>query len=235
MLRGKGAKGVSGVETTWGGLSPAGKGQFVANQDQQHIPTRQTLLSRLKDLDDGDSWKVFFDTYWNLIYTAALRAGLTDTEAQEVVQETVIAASKSMPNFKYDPALGSFKSWLLKLTHWRIVDQFRKRQPWMKKETKEGTDETATVDKVADPASPDVTKVWEEEWSINLFKVALERVKKKVDPRHYQIFDLYVLQNWPVMKVSKSLQVNPGRIYLVKHRLSALIKQEMRQLDKHEL
>jgi hypothetical protein len=32
------------------------------------IPTRSTLLSRLKDLGDDQSWRRFFDTYWKLIY-----------------------------------------------------------------------------------------------------------------------------------------------------------------------
>jgi hypothetical protein len=31
------------------------------------IPTRYSLLSRLQNWDDQDSWKDFFDTYWRLI------------------------------------------------------------------------------------------------------------------------------------------------------------------------
>jgi len=210
------------------------KGKFVADKDIQQIPTRQTLLSRLKDLNDGDSWKVFFDTYWKLIYATALRSGLTESEAQDVVQETVIDASKSMPNFKYNPALGSFKSWLLRLTNWRIKDQLKKRQPWVERDKKREAKGTAIEDKVIDPGA-DVHRVWEEEWSMNLFTTALERIKKRVDPRQYQIFDLYALQNWPVLKVSKSLKVNPGKVYMVKHRLTSLIKKEMKQLEEYEL
>ena len=92
------------------------------------IPTRQSLLSRLKDYDDNESWRDFFHTYWKLIYSMATRSGLSETEAQEVVQETIIAVSKQMPDFKYDRAKGSFKSWLLQLTRWRIQDQLRRRQ-----------------------------------------------------------------------------------------------------------
>src|SRR5258706_14947787 len=84
------------------------------------IPTRQSLLSRLKDWKDEESWRVFFDTYWKLIYGAAMKAGLSDAEAQDVVQETVISVLKSMPGFEYNTEKGSFKSWLLRLTNWRI-------------------------------------------------------------------------------------------------------------------
>jgi DNA-directed RNA polymerase specialized sigma24 family protein len=65
------------------------------------IPTRQSLLARLKDWGDQKSWREFFDTYWRLIHTTALKAGLVETEAEEVVQEVMIAAAKKMPDFTY--------------------------------------------------------------------------------------------------------------------------------------
>src|SRR6266581_2625572 len=95
------------------------------------IPTRRSLLSRLKDWDDQASWKDFFDTYWKLVYGVAIKSGLTDAEAQDVVQETVLSVAKKMQAFKYDPAVGSFKSWLLLITRRRITDHLRKiyREP----------------------------------------------------------------------------------------------------------
>src|SRR6266511_1622694 len=93
------------------------------------IPTRQSLLSRLKNSEDQTSWQDFFDTYWKLIYGVAIKAGLTDAEAQDAVQETVLAVSKHIGQFKYDPAKCSFKTWLLLLTRQRIARQFQKRPP----------------------------------------------------------------------------------------------------------
>src|SRR5437773_1397624 len=90
------------------------------NDVDELIPTRQSLLSRLKDWNDQESWRDFFETYSWLIYKTAIRAGLTEAEAQDVVQETVLSVSKSMPGFEYDASKGSFKSWLLQLTRWRI-------------------------------------------------------------------------------------------------------------------
>ena len=58
-------------------------------------PTRYSLLSRLQNWDDQDSWRDFFDTYWRLIYSVAIKSGLTENEAQEVVQETVIAVARN--------------------------------------------------------------------------------------------------------------------------------------------
>src|SRR2546430_16687758 len=96
------------------------------NAEDELIPTRASLLGRLKDWKDEASWKVFFETYWKLIYNAAIKAGLTDAEDQDVVQETVISVSKSMASFEYDAAGCSFKNWLLKLTALGILDHKRR-------------------------------------------------------------------------------------------------------------
>src|ERR1041385_6167299 len=98
------------------------------------IPTRYSLLSRLQDWDDQESWKDFFDTYWRLIYSVALKSGLTETEAQDLVQETVISLAKDIHKFQRDRQLGSFKGWLRNITRWRIADRLRKR-------TRHGRDE----------------------------------------------------------------------------------------------
>src|SRR6516225_7906897 len=91
------------------------------------IPTRASLLERLKDLGDQSSWNAFHELYHDLIFSVARRAGLNESEAREVVQETLISVAKKMPGFTYDPAKDSFKGWLLTVVRWRIRDQLAKR------------------------------------------------------------------------------------------------------------
>ncbi|HEX3800513.1 MAG TPA: sigma-70 family RNA polymerase sigma factor [Verrucomicrobiae bacterium] len=198
------------------------------------IPTRKSLLSRLRKGQDNESWKAFFDTYWKLIYTTSLRAGLNDAEAQDVVQETVLSVFKSMPNFHYDPEKGLFRAWLLKLTRWRITDQLRKRQRFIQatdSDTRTTGMGASGIDQIADPASATLEAVWSEEWEQTLMDAAIDRVKKKVDPEHFQVFDLYVVKKWPVLKVARTLKINPGKVYLIKHRIGNAIKIEIKKLE----
>ena len=197
------------------------------------IATRRSLVDRLANWDDQRRWQEFFDTYWKLIYSAARKSGLADAEAQEVVQETVITVAKNIDRLKYDPALGSFKGWLLQITRWRIADQFRKREPEGAKRPHLQDDRfTATIERVPDSRIVDLDAVWETEWKDNLLEAAIARVKRKIDPKQFQIFDCYVRKEWPAQKVAERLRVSVGQVYLARHRVAALLKKEIKALEK---
>ena len=198
------------------------------------ISTRRSLVERLRDWEDRKHWQEFFDTYGKLIFSAALKAGLTETEAQEVVQETVITVAKKIGQLEYDPARGSFKGWLLHITRWRIADQFRKRRPGdnNKRGRDDATRMTATIERLEDPRSADLDDFWEREWQENLLSAALQRVKKRVDAKQFQIFDCYVRKEWPAQKVATELGVSTGQVYLARHRVTALLKKEIKALEK---
>jgi RNA polymerase sigma-70 factor (ECF subfamily) len=197
------------------------------------VPTRYSLLSRLEDRGDHDSWKDFFDTYWRLIYSVAVKSGLTEAEAQDAVQETIISVARDIHKFKRDRTLGSFKGWLRNIIRWRIADQLRKRTraSWGDS-LKTGADlPRPDVAEIPDQAVEAAESTWEEEWQANLLKAAMEKIKPRVREEHYQIFELYVLKQWPVRNVARALGVSVGLVYLVKYRISALLKKEVRRLD----
>lgn len=201
----------------------------------EFIPTRRSLLTRLKKWDDQASWQVFFDTYWKLIYGVALRAGLSESEAQDVVQDTVVSVARQMPRFKYDPALGSFKTWLLLIVRRRITDHLRKHYRQVKTVEAEpgNTSRTGLLERIADP-KVDLESVWNEEWKQRLFEAALRRIKSRVEPKHFQIFDCYVLKEWPVKDVAAAFDVSTAQVYLIKHRVSNLLTRELKRLETME-
>jgi len=197
------------------------------------MPTRSSLLSRLRNLGDSASWQDFFDTYWKLIYNAAVKAGLSDAEAQDVVQETVITVSRKIQEFKYDPARGSFKGWLLHTTRWRILDHLRRQKP----ETApsgalDDSRRTDALEHLPDPASAQIEAVWEAEWQQNLLDAAMQRVKSRVRPKHYQVFELYALKQLPARKVAETLSVSVPQVHLINHRIRNLIRKEVKHLEE---
>jgi RNA polymerase sigma-70 factor, ECF subfamily len=198
------------------------------------LPTRRSLISRLRNHEDEKSWREFFDLYWKPIYSFALRCGCSPSEAEEVVQETIIAFSRKMPDYRYKPGVCSFKGWLLHLANCRIIDHFRKkgrREHW----TPAPDDPDVQLDEAPDNRPSDLEQLWEEEWQKNALNSALERLKLAVRPDHYQIFHLSFVKQKPVEQISRLLGINRAQVYLVKHRLANLLKREIKSMEERFL
>jgi RNA polymerase sigma factor (sigma-70 family) len=196
--------------------------------------TRRTLLSRLRNLDDQESWRMFFNLYWQLLYNVARKSGLDDPGAQEIVQDTVIAVARKMPDFRYDPARGTFRQWLLRITRRRIIDHLRRlyREPSKAELAPELLDEEEEHSAaITDRSASAIEAAWDEEWEKATFDAALARVRATVNPLHFQVFDYCVLKEWPAAKVAATLGLNAAQVYLAKHRVAQAMKRAVRKIN----
>jgi RNA polymerase sigma factor (sigma-70 family) len=198
-----------------------------------YAKTRKSLIARLDNWEDQRTWDDFYQTYWRLIYSVAIKAGLRSDEAFDCVQETILSIAKQSKRKLYDPEQGSFKTWLMNMTRWRINDQFRKR----KKDTAmaggdwEDDRKTAVIDRFEDPKGDLLSRLWDVEWKKNVADAALARVKAQVSPKQYQIFDYYVVRQWDAKKVQDHLNVSMAQVYLAKHRVGVVLKRELAKLE----
>jgi RNA polymerase sigma-70 factor (ECF subfamily) len=215
----------------------------MAPDEPSSIQTDPNLVNRLKSGEDAESWNEFYRIYGKLVRDFSIQAGLTDTEADEVVQETAIAMARHLPDYRYDPKVCRFKTWLLNQASWRIKDQLKKR----KKDASanysanaaptnampaDETARTSTINRVPDPAAADLDQLFEAEWRKNLFAAGWGRVKERFSLKQLQVFDLLVFKEWPAADVAKSLGVSLANVYVTRHRVSAAIAKEVKRLEK---
>lgn len=210
---------------------------------QPSISTRASLLARLRSDDSVEGWEEFYQVYGALLRRFALKGGLTEAEAEEVVQETAIGVARNLPGFRYDPAGCSFKTWMLNLAQWRITDALRRRRTSEVRTESEAfpghgapagdpdpSSATPLIERVPDPHPPDFGSEWDAAWECQLREVALGRVRQTVDPRHFQIFDLYALKERPAREVAARLGVSVACVYVVKQRLQSRLRKELQRL-----
>ncbi len=197
------------------------------------LPTRQSLLSRLRDWQDQAGWREFFDTYWRLIYNVARGSGLPDAEAQEVVQDTFVYLARRMPRFHYDRSRGSFKSWLRVVTRSRISAHRRKSagQPrtcesWPEAEL------ALNLEQIPDPAADELDEVWRREWEQHLVTTAFRRLRSKVSAQQLLIFRLATLGELPLTQVARKLGVSLAQVYLARHRVGRRFRAEILRLKQ---
>lgn len=198
---------------------------MIPPSDASSLATRASLLSRVRDVENADGWREFFDRYRELIRRLALRSGLGDSEADDVLQETMGCLAKQLPEFLYDPARGSFKGWLSTIVRRRVVDQFRKRRPELSlDDTALECHRFAPSDTAPDP--------WEQEWREHVLREASGRVRSQVAPRQFQMFDLFALQGMPMSDVCRALAVNAAQVYMAKMRVGAIFRKEAAEIRR---
>jgi RNA polymerase sigma-70 factor (ECF subfamily) len=196
-------------------------------RESRAMDTRTTLLRRVKNPEDEASWQVFHDLYGNLIYGQAIKAGLTEDESSEAVQETMIELAERIQTFEYRKERGSFKGWLYRLAQWRIADQFRRRRPGGLPIESVATDEFVPPELTGQPDAD-----WEREWHEALMTAALQNLRHTLAPQHYQVFELLTVKEWPVARVAECLKMTRGQVHLIKFRVLISLKREIARLKK---
>jgi RNA polymerase sigma-70 factor (ECF subfamily) len=216
----------------------------MSQSTEDSVPTRQSLLERLRRWDDTGAWRDFFATYWELIYNVARKAGLSDAESQDVVQETTIAVARRIGAFNTDPRRGSFKSWLFGQARWRIGDQFRARKRSLQgsggapdataaNPARRDEDETRTETLQHCPVDSSLDgfdTVWNQEWEQHVLRTATELVKAQVSVKQFQIFELHVAQGLSVADTAKVIGTTKAAVYMATSRVGRVLKREVHVL-----
>jgi RNA polymerase sigma factor (sigma-70 family) len=198
----------------------------MADEGEELIPTRASLLGRLKNPQDQASWLEFFDTYSSLIYAVARKAGLNDAAAKAVLEATMNSVAELMPKFRYDPELASFKTWLQQIIRLQIISRTLKRRPLS------GASARASAALESDRSGKAVDQMWETEWRTNLQKVAVANVKRRLDPKKYQVYDLQVNKQLPPEKVAAAMALSVEQVNDAKKKVAEMIQAEVKRLGE---
>lgn len=199
--------------------------------DRSHdpLPTRLSLLSRVKDLDDSASWTEFFQTYERVVRGLARKRGLSEQEAEDVAQEVFRRLAKTIHQFERGPHPGSFRSWLGRLTRWRADDKLRERARHPVAVASGGDQEgTDLVERI--PDHEEIDDVFEKEARDHLLDVLFKRLEATVPARDLQVFQLVVLQGMPPEKVASLFNLTRSHVYVLKHRIVKKLREEAQRL-----
>ena len=184
--------------------------------------TSSTLIDRIRNPADDESWRVFYARYVPLVYSVARGQGLGDQDAEDVVQSVMLGVARGIQ--RYDRSRGQFRRWLLGATFNKIRDALGRRHLPLIGDLPELPPEPAQD-------HPFVIN-WEREWRKRLLLEAIDRVRAEGDDRAFQSFWLRVVDGWTVADVAKALNLKPERIYDYKHRISKRIAKTYRGLTE---
>jgi RNA polymerase sigma-70 factor (ECF subfamily) len=171
--------------------------------------TKPTLLKRIQDGRDALAWRDFFDRYWRLIYALAKHRGSSDHTAEEIVQDVMVAVFEKRDVFRYDVHRGRFRDWLGALVRNKLADH--RRRPSQRIRARGGDADQQSVE-IEDAANgPDAA--WDAAFEDALLAALLDLVRKEMNPRTYQAFELFALHGLPGAKVAEATGLTANAVY----------------------
>lgn len=187
--------------------------------------TNTCLLVGLRDLGNEQVWQEFSNRYSPVLINFGRRLGLSEQDAEDAAQETLISFSNAYRDGQYDPAKGRLRTWLLGIAGNRVRDLHRRRD----KKAKAGAN-TQVFDNLADDHS--ISEAWEDEWRQAVLKACITELRQQVEPVTLEAFELYALKGVEADEVAKRLGISRNAVFLAKSRLIARLRDMQTQMDE---
>ena len=106
---------------------------------------------------------------------------------------------------------------------------FRKRLP-REYVIKDDTMGTSFWDMIADKNT--FKHTWDTEWRRMVLQRSLQQVRKEVDQKVYEAFQLYALNQKPVEEVSRKLGMSQIAVYIAKSRVLSKLRQLQQDFER---
>ena len=189
--------------------------------------TRASLLIRLRDPGDSDTWTEFVRLYAPVIYGFARRRGLQDADAADLMQDVLRSVSSAIGRLEYDPGKGTFRGWLYRVTRNKVYNflESRRRHP-------RGTGDSGAHKRLDEqPAREADIDDWDKEYERGIFARAADRVRNEFQPKTWQAFWLTAVDGESAGDVGNRLGLSPGAVYVAKCRVLARLKLEIGRME----
>lgn len=194
------------------------------------------LLERMKDPEAHGAWEEFYQAYWAVIVRYAQKQGLDETTAHDVLQETMVALMRALPQFRYDPQRGKFRNFLLTIVHRKAMAAKRRvgarLQVPLDAPTHEGG--LSPAERLADEQSPLPSKIIENQWLESIQEEALRRVREDpaIQGRTWEVFRAYVINQASPAEVARQFGIAENAVYQIKNRMVRRLREEVKRLTK---
>lgn len=187
--------------------------------------TSLTLLRRLTNLSDADSWRRFHDIYGPVIARVASRYGLRDDAIADVQQDVMLQMTHTLQRFQRDTSRGTFRSYLRRVIVNKIRDQWRRRSTSM--------DHLEQPELVPD-SREDAEQVFHDELNRQMVNLAMCRVRDRARDQTWTCFQEHFLHKRQAADVAQELGISENAVFVNCSRITTRIREMAVRLKEQE-
>lgn len=188
--------------------------------------TRQTLIQRIKETPDEQSWEEFLRIYRPYIYAIIRNMNVSPDDVDDLVQQVCIKLWKNISGMELK-ASHRFRSWLSSVTINCVKDYFRKSARDAARVEKAAGDDSLAHLRTVD--LPEIERIARREWEIHLTNLAMENIEQFFSTSTIKVF-LYSLEGLSAKQIAAKMNLSENTVYYQKNRCKRRLIQEIAHL-----
>jgi RNA polymerase sigma-70 factor (ECF subfamily) len=188
----------------------------------EEFPTRPTLLARVRDRADAESWREFYQFYHPLLRRYLRRLGLQEDAAADVIQDAFTQLLRTLPDFTLGRKPGRFRGYLWKVTVSALVDRARRTKARQRAE-----EEWVRRFRAADESeSQKLEAEWDQMERQHRLEMAMQRVRSVTAPLSWACFEQRLLHNRPAAATAGELGISANAVFVYASRVLKAVRAE---------
>jgi RNA polymerase sigma-70 factor (ECF subfamily) len=187
------------------------------------IETSLSLLTRLRRSPEPETWTRLVALYSPLIRAWLRRYDVQDSDADDLMQEVLLAVSKDLDKFEHGGQPGAFRGWLKAVLVNRLRNFWRARD--RRPQARGDTDMDERLAQLDDPAS-EMSRIWNREHDQCVLRQLLALVEPHFSPSTWKAFCRVALDGARADLVAQELEISLNAVFVAKSRVLSRLRQE---------
>jgi RNA polymerase sigma-70 factor (ECF subfamily) len=191
--------------------------------------TQSSLLRRLHDANDNQSWGEFYEVYQPLLIRYVRSHDVSPHDAEDLVQDIFMNKLRpAMTRFELDHARGRFRTWLFEVTTNAIRDWARRRQ----NQAPAVGQTSAFTGPIAPSVTEELSRQWEQYHHEQIMQFAIKKSRECFEPKTWACFEQRTLRGRSGQEVAGELGLSLNAVYTNAHRVLQKIRELCEQHDE---
>lgn len=192
--------------------------------------TRASLLLRIRNPHDRESWNEFANIYRPAIIRTAKLKGLQNADAEDLAQQVLISIANSIKNWKQDPQSSkraNFRTWLYQVTRNAVINALTRKAP----DAASGNSKVNAMLNQSPSSAKDDSSQLTIEIRRETFRYAASQIRDEFQTATWQAFWMTAVEGHSIEAAAEELNKSHGSIYAARSRVMRRLKEMVQEIQ----
>ena len=192
--------------------------------------TRLTLIQKLKEECNEASWDEFISLYKGYVFVIIKKMNFSDEDCHDIMQTAFLKVWKNVQNFEHGGKNGQFRRWLAMIAKNAALNHIAKRKREADKQALIQMEQQSN--ELNNISEPEIERMADKEWGIYIANVAWDNIRNDINDKLKQVFQMSMNEKSRAT-IAEALDIPLNTVSVYKRRVTSMIQQEIKRLEKN--